>query len=218
MIGFVQEKLAERFDHLDGREDIDLKQLTDRLKQVVWKGSSNPAGWLMYVKTAFQRATVRALAKQQLIPEEKNCGTCVHLPNSNPRVCQMFDERKNVRDHACTHYRFLQTTIAPGAGDGFDDLGEESEANLCSAAIERSETVQESVHAKMDVESIRLALARRVEKEKQGSRQRAIFVRQQELFVNLYRLLGEVDSGRGSHTNSFSTARGRSEDRTSRPG
>src|SRR5208283_4250767 len=159
MIGFVQEKLAERFDHLDGREDIDLKQLTDRLKQVVWKGSSNPAGWLMYVKTAFQRATVRALAKQRLIPEEKNCGTCVHLPNSNPRVCQVSGDTKKAADRACDGYHFLGITIGAGSEVDSDELSEGGDTKFILEALERFEEAQESVHAKMDLESLRLALA-----------------------------------------------------------
>ncbi len=193
MIGFVQEKLAEQFDHLDGREDIDLKLLRDRLSRVVWKGSSNPAGWLMYVKTAFQRATVRALAKQRLIPEEKNCGTCVHLSKSNPRECQVCGEIKKARDRACDHYHFLPTTIAAGSGDVLDNLGEESEAKFVPAAIERSEEAQRGVDAIMDVESLKVALAERVEKEKQGTRRRLKAARQYELFLNLWRLAGEVN-------------------------
>jgi len=191
MIGFVQEKLAERFDHLDGREDIDLKQLTDRLKQVVWKGSSNPAGWLMYVKTAFQRATVRALAKQRLIPEEKNCGTCVHLPNSNPRVCQVSGDTKKAADRACDDYHFLGITIGAGSEVDSDELSEGGDTKFILEALERFEEAQESVHAKMDLESLRLALAERVEKEKRGSRRRAIAARQYELFLNLRQLAGE---------------------------
>jgi hypothetical protein len=196
MIGFVQEKLAEQFDHLDGREDIEIGSLLDRLKRVTWNDSSNPAGWLAYVRKAIHRATVRALAKQRLMPEEKNCGTCVHLLNSNPRMCQMLGERKNVRDRACDHYHFLPITIGSGSENGFDDLGGESEANFSPAAIERSEKTQESVDARMDLESLRVALAKRVEKEKQGTKRRVKAARQYESFVILCRLLGEVDSDR----------------------
>jgi hypothetical protein len=194
MIGFVQEKLAEQFDHLDGREDIDLEPLRDRLRRVVWEGSSNPAGWLMYVKTAVQRATVRALAKQRLMPEEKNCGTCVRLSKSNPRECQVCGDIKRARDRACDNYHFLPITIGAGSEHGSDDSSEEGETNWSPAAIERSEEAQRGVDARMDLESLRLELAKRVEAEKQGTRRRAIFARQYELFVNLYRLLGEVDS------------------------
>jgi|GEM_PF-2182109 hypothetical protein len=194
MMGFVQEKLAERFDHLDDREDIDLEQLRDRLRRVVWTGSSTPVGWLMYVKTAVQRATVRALAKQRLMPEEKNCGTCLQLTKSNPRVCQISGDRKKVTDRACDHYHFLSIIIGAESGDGFGDLGEEREANFSPAAIERSDEAQRGVDARMDVESLRLELAKRVEKAKQGTRQRAIFARQYELFLNLHHLAGEVES------------------------
>ena len=191
MIGFVQEKLAERFDHSDGREDIDLKLLRDRLRRVVWEGSSSPAGWLMCVKKAIQNATVRALARQRLMPEEKNCGTCVHLSKSNPRECQVCGDIKKARDRACDNYHFLPITIGAGSEHDSNDSGEEGEANFSPAAIERSEEAQRGVDARMDVESLRLELAKRVEKEKPGNKQRAIVARQHELFVNLRHLAGE---------------------------
>jgi len=193
MIGFVQEKLAEQFDHLDGREDIDLKLLRDRLSRVVWEGSSSPAGWLMCVKKAIQNATVRALARQRLMPEEKNCGTCVHLSKSNPRVCQVSGDIKNTRDRACEDYQFLPITIAAGSENDSDELGEEAGAKFVPAAIERSEEAQRGVDAIMDVESLKVALAERVEKEKQGTRRRLKAARQYELFLNLWRLAGEVN-------------------------
>ena len=191
MVGFVQEKLAERFDHLDGRVDIDLGPLLDRLKRVIWNDSSNPAGWLVYVKTTIQRATVRALARQRLMPEDRTCETCVHLPNSNPRVCQVSGDTKNVSDRACDNYRFLPITIGAGLGDDSDYSSDESEPKFAPEAIKTSEEAQKSVDARMDVESLRLALAERVETAKQGTKQRAKFARQYELFLNLLHLAGE---------------------------
>lgn len=194
MMGFVQEKLAERFDHLDGREDIDLKPLIKRLKRVIWHDSSNPAGWLVYLKKAVHNATVRALARQRLMPEEKNCGTCVHLPNSNPRVCQVSGDAKRAADRACDDYHFIPITIGAGSEDNPDELGDESETKFVPEAVERSSKTQERVDARMDVESLRLALAERAENERQGSRRRAIAARQYELFLNLRNLAGETDS------------------------
>lgn len=145
----------------------------------------------MYVKTAFHRATLRALAKQRLMPEEKNCGTCVHLPNSNPRVCQVFGDRKKVDGPACDNACFLPAITASESGVAADDLGEEGEAKFILEALERFEEAQKNADARMDVESLRLALAKRVEKEKRGTKKRAIMVRQYELFLNLRQLAGE---------------------------
>lgn len=191
MLGFVQEKLAEQFDHLDGREDIEIGTLQDRLKRVIWNDSSNPAGWLTYVKKAVHRATVRSLAKQRLVPEEKSCGTCVHLPNSNPRVCQICEDTKKASDRACSDYHFLPMTIAVGSENDTDELGGDAGAKFVPEASERSEKAQQSVDARMDVESLRLALAERVEKEKQSTRRRTIAARQYELFLNLRHLAEE---------------------------
>jgi hypothetical protein len=190
-VGFVQEEIAEQFDHLDAREEIDLKKLWERLRQVVWNESSNPAGWLVYVKKAIHSTTVRALAKQRLMPEEKTCGTCLHRPKSNPRVCQISGDTKRATDRACDDYHFLPMTIAVGSENDRDELGEDAGAKFVPEASERSERAQESVDARMDVESLRLALAERVEKEKPGTRRRTIAARQYELFLNLRRLAEE---------------------------
>lgn len=200
MMGFVQEKLAERFDHLDGREDIDLEPLRDRLRRVIWNDSSNPAGWLAYVKKAVHRATVRALAKQGLMPEEMNCGTCVHLPHSNPRVCQVSGDTRKVKDRACDDYHYLPITIGAGSEDDSGELGEENESKFVPEASEISEKTQQRAEAEMDVESLRLELARRVEKEKQGTRRRAIAARQYELLLILRHLAEEEYSDEEAFT------------------
>jgi hypothetical protein len=191
MVGFVQEKLAERFDHLDGREEIDLKKLWERLRQVAWKDSSNPAGWLIYVKKVVHSTTVRALAKRRLMPEEKTCGTCAHLPKSNPRVCQISGDAKRATDRACDDYHFLLITIGAGSEFDSDELSEEGEAKFVTEALENFEAAQKNADARMDVESLRLALAKRVEKEKRGTKKRAVMARQYELFLNLRQLAGE---------------------------
>jgi len=59
---------------------------------------------------------------------------------------------------------------------------------------DRSEEAQKSVDARMDVESLKLALAKRVETARQGTKQRAKFARQYELFLNLLHLAGERHS------------------------
>ncbi len=68
------------------------------------------------------------------------------------------------------------------------------DANFFSTEPEQSEETQRYIDGRMDVESLRLELAKRVEAEKQGTKRRAKFARQYDLFVNLHRLLGEVDS------------------------
>jgi hypothetical protein len=193
MVGFVQEKLAARFDHLDGREEIDLKKLWKRLSKVAWNNSSNPAKWLFYVKKVIHSTTVKALAKQRLMPEEKNCGTCAHLPKGKPRECQMKGDIKRARDRACEDYQFLPMTIAVGSENDTDELGSETGAKFVPEATERSEEAQQSVDARMAVESLLVALAERVEKEKSGTRRRAKATRQYELVVNLSHLAANED-------------------------
>jgi hypothetical protein len=194
MIGLVQEKLSEKFSRLDAREDFDLGKLIDRLKRVVWKDSSHPAGWLVFLHEAVRRMTIRALVGKGLVPERRNCGTCLNLTDSKPYTCQVSAQAKKKKERACDDYRFPTVTLIYGSDDADQDREEKSEANFFSTAVEKSEENQRYIDGRMDVESLRLELAKRVEAEEKGTKRRAKFARQYDLFVNLHRLLGEVDS------------------------
>jgi len=191
MIGFVQEELAGRFDHLDSSEDIDLKPLRNRLARVVWEGSANPAGWLAYVKTAVQRATVRALARQRLMPEEKNCGTCALRSKSKPRLCQISGDARKSDDRACDDYHFLPITVTAGAENDADESDDKGATKFFQEAAERSNVTQAHIDTKIDVESVLLELSKRVEREKPGTRRRDRARRQVELVVILLHLAEE---------------------------
>jgi hypothetical protein len=168
-----------------------LGKLIDRLKLVVWEDSSHPAGWLIFLHEAVRRMTIRALVGKGLIPERRNCGTCLNLTDSKPYTCQVSAQAKKKKEPACEDYRFLPVTLIYGSDDVDQDPEEKSEANFFSTAVEKSEENQRYIDGRMDVESLRLELAKRVEAEEQGTKRRAKFARQYELFVNLYRLLGE---------------------------
>jgi len=194
MIEVVQKILSRQFpDWLDVREDFDLEQFTAQLRQMVWKGSRIPARWLSYLGTAVRNLSIKLLVRRKLAPDEKRCGTCANLPRWKPYTCQVSGEEMRRTYPACDDYRFPSRAVVREPVSAAEE-DERASSPFDGPAAEQSEAFQQTVDSKIDVETLRIELAKRAAAEHLDKKKRARFIRQYEVFIRMHRLLGEVDS------------------------
>jgi hypothetical protein len=198
MADFVQDQfhkgLSERLRGVDEREDVNVKQMIGRLTRVIWEDSLTITGWMAFLQKVARRVVMNVLIKQKFLPARNKCGTCQELTPSNPHICQISGEKKRKGDAACELYQFSPRFFVSESDVNPDDSDSNTEVQYLPTATERSQEAQRSVDARMDVESLRLALKKRVEAAKEGTHRKAVFIRQYDLFVNLHKLLRDVDS------------------------
>ena len=196
MLDFAQDQSHRRSGKkprgLDERDDLNVERMIERMKRMDWGDTITITGWMACLDTTARRVVLNALIRQKILPGRKTCGSCQSLPRSKPYVCQVSGESKRKGNAACKHYRFLQRRFV--SESDVDPNDSYTEVHYQSAAIDKSEETSRQVNGTLDVEALRLALRRRAETAKEGTHRKTVLIRQYDLFVNLHKLLREVDS------------------------
>ncbi len=191
MTDFVRRQLAGQF-HVD--VDVDQQKMIEGLRGMTWQRSYGLTNWLYFLRNTARRMAINILAKQRVLPGRKNCGSCGAMTLSKPYKCQLSGEIRKRRDVPCEHYHFLPITLVSESDESSTDADNGNEQRFYKSSVEKSEEAQRYTTGKITVTELRAELQKRVETAKVGSRKRAKFVRQYDVFVNLHALLAQVDT------------------------
>lgn len=201
VIQYAQESLARRFSKegnpledfrlLDDREDIDLEALLRRLKRVNWERGDSPIQWFKYLIRTVNCAVLEIASKRGLLPRRKRCGTCLHLPESPPLICQKSGQPRKMTNSICQEPPYAPKRLFFESTSRYSDnpgVAEQDNFDLRSVpeALCEMPTDQQQAVERIDIEILMARLRKRALAEKAGSKRRDVLTRQHDLLSNLY--------------------------------
>lgn len=188
MLNVAQERLARSFDSLDEREDIDVGVVIERLKNTVANGGYGIQRWFNRTSKAFRNATLDLLRARRVIPRQDNCGFCRSLTTTRPYLCTMTGEERGRTDEVCEDYSRISFV--------FESMENVERTEAVGGLDERYQGIERRTLERRFLGTARRLLKERVMRAQQGAHEQVIRIRQYNLFVNLWRLLGVLDSRR----------------------
>ena len=183
MIAIAQRRVSKKFPSLDEREDINLSQIITRAITTAPQRLSI-IQWFNRFHRYVHDATIDLLRMRGEIGRN-NCGACTSLTITKPYRCTLTNEERNKTDQACDDH--LPTRIKI---ESLDDE-EKGEAVIDSESQKKYEDMEVQGSEKSFIEMAGWVLKDRIE-EARTSQDRAIKVRQYNLFLRLQCLLEYV--------------------------
>lgn len=194
----------ERSRQLTDHEDLNFPALFRRLHSKSLKGFDLKKGqrydlefWFAYVRRSVQRQRIRRLQKLKVLPRDKKCGTCVHLPTLEPFLCRLrditdkktgkkyrnpfFRQEREKDDEGCPGYKPKAVSV--------EDLPKKGIPSKKGSGGERTDRNEDALVAGVDLSMLVEALTEKINDPRTLEKNRDMFRHQRTLIVDLHRLL-----------------------------